>query len=133
MDGEGIPTLEIDLIESVTIPGLTPRELILGESPLGGVVLSIEIESDRQEIQYDLYIDNVKWSFNVATMVHRLIQYPRFPGGWIARAAGGVFVFVFSGGVSGLQYSKNIRLVAKATSANNVIIAGGEMVRRICP
>lgn len=129
-----IPTyrFEVTPIETVTIPGMTPKELYLSESPHSGAIVAIELVSDLKDVEYELHIDDIVWTFNVSNMVDASIEYPHFPGGWIAKATGAMFVFMFSSGATmDVRYKTNFRLVAKATSANDVTISRGELVRKI--
>lgn len=129
-----IPTFrfEVTPIAAVTIPGLTPKNLYLSESPHSGAIVAIELVSNSKDVEYELHIDDITWVFNVSDMVDSSIEYPHFPGGWIARATGAVFVFMFSSGATmDVRYRTNFRLVAKATSAADVTISRGELVRKL--
>lgn len=129
-----IPTFrfEVTPIVAVTIPGLTPKSLYLSESPHSGAIVAIELVSNSKDVEYELHIDDITWVFNVSDMVDSSIEYPHFPGGWIAKATGDMFVFMFSSGATmDVRYSTNFRLVAKATSAADVTISRGELVRKI--
>ncbi len=128
-----VPTFrfEVTPIAAVTIPGLTPKNLYLSESPHSGAIVAIELVSNSKDVEYELHIDDITWVFNVSDMVDSSIEYPHFPGGWIARATGAVFVFMFSSGATDVRYSTNFRLVAKATSAADVTISRGELVRKL--
>ncbi len=128
-----IPTyrFEVTPIEAVTIPGLTPKNLYLSESPHSGAIVAIELVSNIKDVEYELHIDDIVWTFNVSNMIDTSIEYPHFPGGWIAKATGAIFVLMFSSGAMDVRYKTNFRLVAKATSATDVTISRGELVRKI--
>ena len=136
LTGEEIPkpeiySLEVIPITPTLIPGLTPKSLYLSESPEKGALVAIVLVSDSQYVQYDLHLDDVVWSFNVADMIEQSIEYPHFPGAWIATATGSLFVLMFSSGAMDVPYKTNLRLQAKATSATDVNITRGELVRKV--
>lgn len=123
---------EVTPIEAVTIPGLTPKNLYLSESPHSGAIAAIELVSNSRYVEYELHIDDIVWTFNVSDMIDSSIEYPHFPGGWIAKATGATFVFMFSSGATmDVKYKTNFSLVAKATSAADVTISRGELVRKV--
>lgn len=122
---------EVTPIPAKTIPGLTPAELYLSESPHSGSVIAIELVSDCKDIEYELHLDDIVWTFNVSDMIDSSIEYPHFPGAWIAKATGAMFVLIFSSGAMDVRYKTNFSLLAKATSATDVNILRGELVRRV--
>ena len=128
-----IPTyrFEVTPIAAATIPGLTPKNLYLSESPHSGSIIAIELVSNSEYVEYELHIDDIVWTFNVSDMIDSSIEYPHFPGGWIAKATGSIFVLMFSSGAMDVRYKTNFRLVAQATSATAVTISRGELVRKI--
>ena len=128
-----IPTFDFEVtpIETLTIPGLTPKELYLSESPHSGSIVAIELVSNSKDVEYELHIDDIVWKFNVSDMIDSSIEYPHFPGGWIAKATGATFVFIFSSGAMDVRYKANFSLIAKATSATDVTISRGELVRKV--
>lgn len=128
-----VPTFrfEVTPIAAVTIPGLTLKNLYLSESPHSGSIVAIELVSNSKDVEYELHIDDIVWTFNVSDMVDSSIEYPHFPGGWIAKATGAMFVLMFSSGAMDVRYKTNFRLVAKATSATDVTISRGELVRKV--
>ncbi len=104
----------------------------MADSPEKGALIAVELVSDSKDVQYDLHLDDMVWSFNVSDMIDQSIEYPHFPGGWIAKATGASFVFMFSSGAtSDVRYRTNFRLQARATSATPVTITRGELVRKI--
>ena len=124
--------LEVTPISEKVIPALSPATLYLADSPEKGALVAVELVSDSKDVQYDLHLDDMVWSFNVSDMIDSSIEYPHFPGGWIAKATGESFVFMFSSGAtSDVRYRSDFRLQAKATSANPVTITRGELVRKI--
>ena len=124
--------LEVTPISEKVIPGLSPATLYTADSPEKGALVAAELVSDSKDIQYDLHLDDMVWSFNVSDMIDQSIEYPHFPGGWIAKATGASFVFMFSSGAtSDVRYRTNFRLQAKATSANPVTVTRGEIVRKV--
>lgn len=124
-------TFEVTPIAAV-IPGLTPKNLYLSDSPHSGSIIAIELVSNIKDVEYELHIDEIVWKFNVSDMIDSSIEYPHFPGGWIAKATGATFVFMFSSGATmDVRYKTNFRLVAKATSATDVTISRGELVRKV--
>jgi len=133
--GEEIPgivfRLEVTPISGTVIPGV-PATLYEADSPEKGALIAVELVSDSKDVQYDLHLDDMVWSFNVSDMIDQSIEYPHFPGGWIAKATGASFVFMFSSGAtSDMRYRTNFRLQAKATSTNPVTVTRGELVRKI--
>ncbi|GAH78709.1 unnamed protein product, partial [marine sediment metagenome] len=134
--GEEIPgivfRLEVTPISEKVIPALSPATLYLADSPEKGALIAVELVSDSKDVQYDLHLDDMVWSFNVSDMIDQSIEYPHFPGGWIAKATGASFVFMFSSGAtSDVRYRTNFRLQARATSATPVTITRGELVRKV--
>lgn len=134
--GEEIPgilfRLEVTPISEKVIPALSPATLYQADSPEKGALIAVELVSDSKDVQYDLHLDDMVWSFNVSDMIDQSIEYPRFPGGWIAKATETTFVFMFSSGAtSDVRYRTNFRLQAKATSANPVTVTKGELVRKV--
>ncbi|GAI46203.1 unnamed protein product, partial [marine sediment metagenome] len=77
---------EVTPITAVTIPGLTPKNLYLSDSPHSGAIIAIELVSNIKDVEYELHIDDIVWKFNVSDMIDSSIEYPHFPGGWIAKA-----------------------------------------------
>lgn len=123
--------LEVTPISGKVVPGV-PATLYEADSPEKGALIAVELVSDSKDVQYDLHLDDMVWSFNVSDMIDQSIEYPHFPGGWIAKATGATFVFMFSSGAtSDMRYRTNFRLQAKATSANPVTITRGELVRKV--
>lgn len=122
----GVPfKLEVTPISEVTISGMTSKDLYLSESPTKGAVIAIELVSDIKDIEYGLHLDDIVWSFNVSDMITHSIEFPHFPGAWLSRASAGTYVFMFSSGAtSDVKYQTNLRLTAKATSANDVTLSG---------
>jgi len=123
--------LEVTPISGKVIPGV-PATLYEADSPEKGALIAVELVSDSKDVQYDLHLDDMVWSFNVSDMIDQSIEYPHFPGGWIAKATGATFVFMFSSGAtSDMRYRTNFRLQARATSTNPVTITRGELVRKV--
>lgn len=122
----------IDTEENLAIPGKTAKELYKTTAPEKGAIARIKFVSSGKDIQYDLYIDNQRWSFNVSDMVDQSIEHPHFPGAWIEKATGAQYVFVFSGGDSmQVRFWDNFRLVALTTTAAAVTIFKGQIVQKI--
>ena len=129
-----VPTFsfEVTPIPATVVFGLTPKVLYQSEAPHSGSVIAIELVSDCKDIEYELHLDDIVWTFNVSDMVDSSIEYPHFPGAWIAKATGATFVFMFSSGaVMDVRYKTNFRLVAKATSATDVNLTRGDLVRKV--
>ena len=129
-----VPTFsfEVTPIEATVVLGLSPKALSPSESPHSGAVIAIELVSDCKDIEYELHLDGIVWTFNVGKMIESSIEYPHFPGAWIAKATGESFVFMFSSGATmDVRYKTNFSLLAKATSATDVNITRGELVRKI--
>lgn len=123
--------LDVIPIAALTIPGMTPKNLYVGPSPEKGAVIAIELVSNVGDIEYDIYLDDILWPFSVSDMVVRSIEYPHFPGAWLEKASGSMYVFLFSGGAtSDVRYQTNLRIIAKATSASDVILSG-MLVRKV--
>lgn len=124
--------LEVTPISEKVIPALSPATLYMVDPPEKGALIAVELVSDSKDVQYDLHLDDMVWSFNVSDMIDQSIGYPHFPGSWIAHATGATFVFMFSSGaISDVRYRTNFRLQARATSATPVTITRGELVRKI--
>ena len=126
VEAPGVPfRLEVTPISEVTIPGMTSKDLYLSPSPTKGAVIAIELVSDVKDIEYDLHLDDIVWSFNVSDMITHSIEFPHFPGAWLSKASAGTYVFMFSSGAtSDVKYQTNLRLKAKATSASDVTLSG---------
>lgn len=119
-------------IEAQHIAMISPTPLY--ETGLGveGSIALIELMSDSEDINYDLIFDTAIWSFNVSDMIEQSIEYPHYPGAWIAKATGGQFVFMFSsGGVMGMGHKDHFDIIAKATTAAEANIIRGIIVRKV--
>jgi len=126
VEAPGVPfKLEVTPISEVTIAGMTSKDLYLSPSPEKGAVIAIKLVSDIKDVEYDLHLDDIVWSFNVSDMITHSIEFPHFPGAWLSRASAGTYVFMFSSGAtSDVKYQTNFRLTAKATSVNDVTLSG---------
>ena len=137
LSGAEVPTGQYnfritDTEENLAIPGKTTKEIYKTTAPEQGAIARVKLISDGKDIQYDLYIDNQRWAFDVSDMVDQSIQYPHFPGAWIEKATGAQYVFVFSGGDSmQVRYWDNFMLVARTTTATPVTILEGQIVEKI--
>jgi len=137
LSGAEVPTGQYnfritDTEENLAIPGKTTKELYKTTAPEQGAIARVKFISNGEDIQYDLYIDNQRWSFNVSDMVDQSIEHPHFPGAWIEKATGAQYVFMFSGGESmQVRYWDNFRLVARTTTATPVTILEGQVVEKI--
>lgn len=121
-----------DTEENLAIPGKTTKELYKTTAPEKGAIARVKFISDGKDIEYDLYIDNQRWAFDVSDMVDQSIEHPHFPGAWIEKATGAQYVFVFSGGDSmQVRFWDNFRLVARTTTATPVTIFEGQIVEKI--
>ncbi len=121
-----------DTEENLAIPGKTTKELYKTTAPEQGAIARVKFISNGKDIQYDLYIDNQRWSFDVSDMVDQSLEHPHFPGAWIEKATGAQYVFVFSGGDSmQVRFWDNFRLVALTTTATPVTILEGQIVEKI--
>lgn len=125
-------TFNVVSIEAQHIPMIAPRPLYETGPDMKGSVIAIELVSNSSNIDYDLILDGMIWSFNVADLVSQSIEYPHFPGAWIAKATGGQFVFMFSsGGMMGVSYKNSFSLMAKATVAAGVDILSGKVIEKV--
>lgn len=119
-------------IEAQHIAMISPTPLYETGPGVKGSIVLIELMSDSADIDYDLIFDTAKWSFNIADMVEQSIEYPHYPGAWIAKATGGQFVFMFSsGGVMGMNHKDHFDLIAKATTEAEANIIRGTIVRKV--
>ncbi len=136
---EVIPTTEAkynfritDTVANLAIPGNATKELYRTTALEQGAIARVKLISTGKDIQYDLYIDNQRWAFNVSDMVDQSIELPHFPGAWIEKATGDKFVFMFSGGDSmQVRFWDNFRLVVRTTTDTAVTILEGEIVEKI--
>ena len=137
LSGDEVPTgqyrFRITATEdNLAIPGKTTKQLYATTAPDQGAIARVKLVSNGKDIQYDFYIDNQRWSFNVSDMVDESIEYPHFPGAWIEKATGDRYVFMFSGGDSmQVRYWETFRLVARTTTATAVTILEGQIVEKI--
>lgn len=121
-----------DTETNLAIPGKTTKQLYATTAPDKGAIARVKLISNGKDIQYDLYIDNQRWSFNVSDMVDQSIEHPHFPGAWIEKATGDRFVFIFSAGDSmQVRYWNNFSLVARTTTTTAVTILEGQIVEKI--
>jgi hypothetical protein len=120
---------------NLVIAGNVTKDIYATTTPEKGAIARIKLVSTGKDIEYNLYIDNQRWIFNVSDMVDQLIKYPHFPGAWIEKASGGEYVFIFSGGDSmQVRFWNNFRLVARTTTTStSVTILEGEIVEKIFP
>ena len=121
-----------DTEENLAIPGKTTKQLYATTAPEQGAIARIKLISTLKDIQYNLYIDNQRWAFNVSDMVEQSIEFPHFPGAWIEKATGAKYVFVFSSGDSmQVRFWDNFRLEARTTTDTPVTILAGQIVEKI--
>ena len=121
-----------DTEENLAIPGKTTKEIYKTTAPELGAIVRVKLISSGKDIQYNLYIDNQRWAFDVSDMVDQSIEHPHFPGAWIEKATGAQYVFVFSGGASmQVCFWDNFRLVARTTTATPITILEGQIVEKI--
>jgi len=121
-----------DTETNLAILGKTTKQLYATTAPDKGAIARVKLVSNGKDIQYDLYIDSQRWSFNVSDMVEESIEFPHFPGAWIEKATGDRYVFMFSGGDSmQVRYWNNFRLVARTTTATAVTILEGQIVEKV--
>jgi len=125
-------TFDVVPIEGQYIAMVSPTPLYETGPGVEGSIALVEIMSDSKDIIFDLIFDTAIWSFNVSDMVEESIEYPHYPGAWIAKATGGQFVFMFSsGGVMGMGHKDHFDLIAKATVAEGANITRGTIVRKV--
>lgn len=125
-------TFDVVPIEEQHIAMISPTPLYETGPGIEGSIALIELMSDSKDINYDLIFDTTIWSFNVSDMIEQSIEYPHYPGAWIAKATGGQFVFMFSsGGAMGMGHKDHFDLIAKATVAAGANITRGTIVRKV--
>lgn len=121
-----------DIADNLVITGNSFRTLFETTAPDQGALLRIRALTNSRFVSYEIYVDGLRWVFNVDDMINESIDHPHFPGGWIEKATGGQFTFMFSGGESMLyRYWTKLMIVARATTAANVTLLKGDIVDKI--
>lgn len=132
--GGELPTAKYDVreIPHTLVSNTVAAELYISGEEHSGSVIAFELVSDSKDIEYELHLDDIVWTFNVSNMIESSIEYPHFPGAWIAKATGAMFVLLFSSGAAmDVRYRKYCSLLAKATTTTDVNISRGEIIRRV--